>query len=110
MAQVQRISSNNTAVARENGKVVSVVLHNTQVFTRQGDVITLNSGGYATGTTATRLNQVRNECELPFSVYRREGYIYAQFGPLPERHDSTEYDFTHKPVSYNLATGEVTQG
>lgn len=73
MAQTQRISKNNTTVRTANGKTV-VTLHGTEIVTLNHafKTATLNSGGFRTPTTRTRMTQVFNEMEVGIGVFQRD--------------------------------------
>jgi hypothetical protein len=60
MAQLTKISKNNTTITRENGGV-QITLHNTKIVDWADGVVTLNTGGFATNTTRDRMNQASNE-------------------------------------------------
>lgn len=71
MSQVQRISKNNTTIYHHTGPhndQRQVWLHQTCVVTVTPDEIVLNTGGWYTATTRTRMNQVSNEWRLGYSV------------------------------------------
>lgn len=68
MGQTQRISKNNTKI---DGGVVW--LHQTAIVEVDDNMnITLNSGGWRTATTKTRMNQVANEWNLGFQVFQHD--------------------------------------
>lgn len=80
MANMQRISKNNTAVAyHADGSVRSVTLHNTVIFQQTEPdadgvrIIAIDNGGYNSVTTQTRLNQIFNELGLPLNYSRSGG-------------------------------------
>jgi hypothetical protein len=72
MSQTQRISKNNTTIAPRDG-YTTVTLHATDIVKISADRIILNTGGYLTATTCTRINQVANEWNLGFCVGRSKG-------------------------------------
>lgn len=83
MATQQKIGSHATTVRQKAG-VLSVVYHATEVVKASADTITLDSGGYLTATTKTRINQAANQYDLGFnvsqkarkwSVYMRDGRV-----------------------------------
>ena len=74
MTQTQRISRNNTTVWEdESTGETCVTLHATTVFRHNPKTrtVTLNSGGWLTVTTKTRMNQAANQFGLDFSVYQK---------------------------------------
>ncbi len=86
MSQTQRISRNNTKVLTNTGlhnNQRQVWLYNTCVVTVTPDEIILNTEGWYTVTTRTRLNQVSNEWGLGYGVsfagkpsVRYQGHVY----------------------------------
>lgn len=75
MTQLQRISSNNTTVApRDDGSVV-VTLYQTEIVKVFPDRVELNTGGWLTTTTLTRMNQAANELGLGFRASRKGGQL-----------------------------------
>lgn len=71
MSQVQRISKNNTTIHHHTGSnndQRQVWLHQTCIVTVTPDEIVLNTGGWYTATTRTRMNQVSNEWGLGYGV------------------------------------------
>lgn len=80
MAQTQRISSNNTTirVADRVGGPMVVTLHSTDIVRLFPDRVELNTGGYLTTTTITRMNQVANQFRLGFHVSRAGGNLTAR--------------------------------
>ena len=70
MGQQTRISKNNTKVERVGAYNV-VTLHGTPVVKLHSNgTVTLNSGGWRTATTKTRINQVATEWGLGFRVHQ----------------------------------------
>lgn len=83
MSQTQRISKNNTTVIRDGNSTV-VTLHSTKIVTtmydpRRGNCIVLDTGGWNTVTTRTRMNQVSNEMDLGFCVSQLKGQLCVIF-------------------------------
>jgi len=85
MAQTSRISRNNTEIKSvEGGRVVT--LHYTDIVKVNDDgTVVLNSGGWKTSTTKTRINQVATEWDLGFSVYQQNYVWYVDIGGKPRR-------------------------
>ena len=77
MSNPNKIGRTATQVFNEDhpvlGKVTIVVYHNTPVVKFNGDKIILDSGGYKTLTTKTRMNQAANQFGLGFFVFQK-GY------------------------------------
>ena len=76
MAQMRKIGTVATTVKRENG-TTRVQYHRTVVVEFNDEKITLNSGGWRTNTTKTRMNQTANQFGLGFSVQQTKGVWYV---------------------------------
>jgi len=70
MAQQSIIGSHKTTVSTNNG-TTRVKYHNTDVVSFDQDKITLDTGGWKTVTTKTRMNQTSNQFNLGYRVYQR---------------------------------------
>ena len=85
------ICSNNTVHYTDKDGVTRVILHKTEVvkFTRLDGrlVVTLDSGGYQTVTTKSRMNQASDHYCLGFSVYQEKGKWYVR------KHDGVVFRF-----------------
>lgn len=80
MAQTQRVSGVATSIRRE-GNDMCVRYHNTDVV-RFDDArlhIILNTGGWRTATTKTRMNQTSNQFGLGYGVYQKKGDWFVQY-------------------------------
>ena len=78
MAQLSKISKNNTKVYRDfDGRIVEVWLHNTCILQIDWNkhIMSVCTGGWPTVATQTRLNQAFNEIGLPFYARRAGGVI-----------------------------------
>lgn len=84
MAQLRKVSRNNTRIVKDvNG--ITVTLHSTIVFEKNGPKIWLNTGGFNTNTTRDRINQCANEyCDGAFSVSRAGGVLSIHFRGVAE--------------------------
>ena len=70
MAQLYQIGTHKTVVFTE-GTWTKVVYHSTPVVKFNYGSIILNSGGWDTLTTKTRMNQTSNQFDLGFKVYQK---------------------------------------
>jgi hypothetical protein len=61
MAQQHNVGSHATTVRRDKAGVLSVVYHQTEVVRADANTITLDTGGYFTSTTKTRMNQAARQ-------------------------------------------------
>ena len=62
----------------DTGKTV-VTLHATPVVKFDPSQIILNTGGWFTATTRTRMNQASNQFNLGYGVYQNKGAWYVSF-------------------------------
>lgn len=112
MAQQNRVSGRATTVrptalyqyqpieaGRDFGQLrncLVVTYHDTDVVIASGSDLTgydviLNTGGWKTATTKTRMNQFSNEYGLPFNVYQRD---YTWYIAVPGKADDIVFDDT----------------
>jgi len=78
MASLMKVGSHKTSIRTIEG-VTSIRYHDTDVVSFDDKTITLNTGGWKTNTTKTRMNQVSNQFELGYCVYQRKGIWYVAF-------------------------------
>lgn len=86
MGQQSKVGKVATHVMVTNGRI-SVRYHDTLVVDATSETITLNSGGWRTSTTKTRMNQASNQFDLGFRVYQSKhvwfvGYVGSDGGYL----------------------------
>lgn len=79
MAQQHRVSGVATKVYRDpvTGRT-NVKYHATDVVSVGPNDIELNTGGWQTNTTKTRMNQAAHEMGLGYGVYQRDHRWYVQ--------------------------------
>jgi len=70
MANQKQVGRVATSVVTENG-ITSVYYHGTPVVRWGGGLIVLNTGGWFTSTTKTRMNQAANQHGLGFAVHQK---------------------------------------
>jgi len=68
MSRHDTIGSHRTTIASDSGYVV-VTYHSTQVVKFSPTQVILNSGGYHTATTKSRINQTARQFDLPYTLY-----------------------------------------
>lgn len=90
MGQTQTLGKHRTTVATQGG-VTRVTYHNTVVVAFSPTTILLDSGGWRTPTTKTRMNQTSKQFELGFTVYQRDFEWYVEF-------NGKEIEFTDRMV------------
>jgi hypothetical protein len=72
MAQQQTLGTHATTV-KGSGNLLRVTYHSTDVVTADSNRIVLDTGGYFTNTTKTRMNQASNQFGLGFTVQQKKG-------------------------------------
>ena len=73
MAQQSTIGKVATTVARDSEGVLRVTYHSTPVVTvYPSGKLVLNTGGYRSNTTKTRMNQASNQLSLGFHVWQKD--------------------------------------
>lgn len=70
MSQQNKIGTHKTSIFAEDG-LMRVVYHETAVVSFNDSKIILNTGGWQTNTTKTRMNQTSNQFALGFQVYQK---------------------------------------
>ena len=80
MAQQSTIGTHKTTKARIDNKLI-VTYHSTAVvLIKNNRYVTLNSGGWYTNTTKTRMNQASNEYGLGYRVYQKDWDWFVEVG------------------------------
>jgi hypothetical protein len=72
MGQQQTIGKTATTVLQVNGRL-TVTYHDTAVVVADDTTIILDTGGWFTATTKTRMNQTSAQFGLGFKVYQKRG-------------------------------------
>lgn len=78
MAQQNTIGKHKTKVFEDGEGFTCVKYHNTIVFKFKGNKVVLNSGGWKTSMTKTRINQALNEYGFPFHVFQKNSQWYVR--------------------------------
>ena len=99
MPQTQICRGVKTSVVCTNGRI-SVVYHNTLVVEATPDYITLNTGGWFTATTRTRMNQASNQFDLGYGVYQKKGKWFVDY-------QGNTYPFDRNEIRLNRVTGDA---
>jgi len=79
MAQQGRVGSHKTSVRISPNGTLSVVYHGTEVVKASKSQIVLDTGGWFTNTTKTRMNQASNQYGLGFYVSQKKGVWYVRY-------------------------------
>lgn len=90
------IGKHATSQLWDNDKFV-VIYHNTKVFTydRENDTIILNTGGYFTKTTKSRINQSFDQLGINGQVYQKNYEWYCDI-------NGKVYNFEGDSLEINL--------
>ena len=78
MSQTHSVGTHKTNIVQLEG-FTNVVYHNTAVVQFNNDKIVLNSGGWDTRTTKTRMNQASSQYGLGFVVYQVNFSWYVDY-------------------------------
>lgn len=78
MAQQYKVGSTATTV-KQVGMHTVVTYHATPVVQFNDHEIILDSGGYETQTTKTRMNQCANQFDLGFNVFQKKDIWYVSY-------------------------------
>jgi hypothetical protein len=78
MSQQYRLGTAHTTTATVNG-MTNVTYHSTVVVSFNEKKIVLNSGGWHTNTTKTRMNQASNQFALGYTVTQKDFGWYVSF-------------------------------
>lgn len=92
MAQQNKIGTVSTIVENRDTNHLSVTYHQTEVVKLTPFEIHLNTGGWFTVTTKTRMNQASNQYSLGYHVYQQKGKWYVSY----------------KGKSYEFKNGSIT--
>lgn len=78
MPQIATIGKGNTTVKTVNGFTI-VTFHSTNVVVFDDKTITLDTGGWFSVTTKTRMTQTSNQFDLGFTIYAKRGNWFVDF-------------------------------
>jgi len=78
VANTQASGKTATGVFTDNG-FTNVVYHQTAVVKFNHEKIILNSGGWNTATTKSRMNQASNQFDLEYYVFQKDFAWYVDF-------------------------------
>ena len=78
MTQLNHISGTATTISTREGTTF-VTYHSTDVVSFNREEIILNTGGWFTATTKTRMNQASNQFDLGYRVFQDKGRWFVDF-------------------------------
>lgn len=95
MAQQNTIGKHATTIKNDGG-IIRVTYHRTDIvtFNRNTHQIELNTGGYFTSTTKTRMNQASNQYNFNYKVYQKKGDWFVDHDGITTKFDSEKVSFT----------------
>ena len=79
MSQQNKLGSGHTTIKTDKSGITTVTFWNTDIVYFSKEVIMLNSGGYRTATTKTRMNQASNQFNLGYQVKQENYKWYVYF-------------------------------
>lgn len=99
------ITKDNTTIRTEDDWTI-IRYHNTDIVKFNNAYIVLDTGGWFTVTTKSRMNQIAREFQLDFSVYSEDGGWVCNFNPdndsmAFDHPGNVVYDFS---MQYGLAS------
>ncbi len=93
MPRMDKLSTYRTTVV-EKGDDLAVTYVSTAIVKRNGNTITLDSGGYETVTTKRKMNQAARQFALGYGVYQKRGkwFVITPKGETVPFHDGTSFE------------------
>lgn len=80
MTQQHQVGTHATTIARQGG-IIQITYHSTVIVAVANDgSVVLDSGGWRTSTTKTRMNQAAHQFDLGFSVFQKDHDWYVKRG------------------------------
>jgi hypothetical protein len=79
MSQQNKIGTGHTTIKTDKAGITTVTFWSTDIVKFDSKTITLNSGGYRTATTKTRMNQASNQFNLGYQVKQENYKWYVYF-------------------------------
>lgn len=77
---MHQIGKTATTISQRDGKTI-VTYHSTDIVSFDAKEIVLNTGGWRSNTTKTRMNQTQNVFQLGYHVYQLAGkWLYRYKG------------------------------
>ena len=78
MVQQHRLGTVHTTVSNDDTHTI-ITYHSTQVVKFSSSEIILNTGGWRSDTTKTRMNQASSQFNLGYRVFQKEFTWYVNF-------------------------------
>ena len=103
MARMNKVGTYKTTVSTSHGGWHTVTFYNTEVvkWNERQNVVILDSGGFMTATTKTRMNQASNQYGLGFRVFQTafRWNVLLSNGDLLEFTDGMEFPYCTKEIA-----------
>ena len=80
MSQMHSVGKTATSIGVDRDGTYSVRYHSTDVVRFNTAEIILNTGGWFTNTTKTRMNQASNQFNLGYRVWQKDFIWYVSYG------------------------------
>ena len=79
MPQQWKVSKNNTTIKGNGTDELIVTLHSTDIVKVTPKEIILDTGGWFTLTTKSRMQQVSHQFNLGYTVFQKDGSWFVQY-------------------------------
>jgi len=79
MTKLSEVGTHATTVFTDTDGMTKVIFHQTAVVKWDHNFIVLDSGGWLTNTTKTRMNQASNQFRLGFQVFQKDFEWFVRF-------------------------------
>jgi len=95
MSQQYKIGTHKTTIATENG-ITRVTYHQTNIVSFNEHYIVLNTGGYSSNTTKTRMNQTSHQFELGYRVYQKNFGWFVEYRGNTYKYENNKIGLSRK--------------
>lgn len=95
MSQQNRVGTHKTVIFTDESGITRVVYHSTPVVSWGKDWVELNTGGYRSATTKTRMNQASNQYGLGYRVWQKHWTWYV------DKPDNSTEVFDSKSIRFS---------
>lgn len=105
MAQIHKLGTRHTTVVRKPSGEIRVMYHSTDVVTVHANGnVTLDTGGWRSVTTKTRMNQAANQFGLGFQVWQQD-YKWSVYVRAENGEWKSALAFDEHTITFNPTTG-----
>jgi hypothetical protein len=92
MARTNKVGTHKTTVTQVDG-VLTVRYHSTDVVVATPTTVKLNTGGWFSNTTKSRMNQAAAQFGLGYSVYQKRGSWFVDTNGKTVKFDGDTIEF-----------------